>query len=216
MQFSLDSSTALFLYWIVLFMPFMAWASYRKIKSGATLSPKVERFRMAVALLIVTGLIGVATARANLIPLSFSADLVSLVLGAAVLTGLLSGVIRGRHRVPAAHRERIRLLYAPATPAELAWSIVGGIAVLWTATNIFRSRRQGTARRSAPVRGRNAELHKNGKFGKCGLSELSEMECDLDDIFAVNQTPVMGDAARKKNAGVREAVSANILRSRKD
>jgi membrane protease YdiL (CAAX protease family) len=139
MQFSLDSSTALFLYWIVLFMPLMAWASYRKIKSGTPLSPKVERFRMAVAILIVTGLIGVATARANLIPLSFSADLASLVLGVAVLTGLLAGIARGRHRVPAAHRERIRLLYAPATPAEFSWSIVGGIAAGITEEIAYRA-----------------------------------------------------------------------------
>lgn len=108
-------------------MPWAAWMSYRKIKSGRPLAPKVKRFRAAIALLLLTGLISFNAAKTNAVELPFHIEYWSLLYGAVVIVALVNAVTRGRHRQPPGHRERIRLLYAPTSGVELAWSMVGGI-----------------------------------------------------------------------------------------
>lgn len=128
MPVKFDFPTLLFLYWVALFMPFMAWVSLRKIKSGSPIAPKTERFRIAVALLIVTGLVAMATADSNAVRVPLQYDSVSMLFAVAIVIGLLSGVVRGRHRQPPEHRERIRMLYAPSSTREYCWAVAGGIA----------------------------------------------------------------------------------------
>jgi membrane protease YdiL (CAAX protease family) len=123
----LDLPTLLFLYWMVLFMPFMAWVSYRKVKAGQPLAPKIERFRLGTGLLGVTALMALASAQQHSITISLHADSMSLLFAAAIVTGLLAGVARNRHRQPAAHRERISLLYAPTSLAEFRWAATAGV-----------------------------------------------------------------------------------------
>jgi membrane protease YdiL (CAAX protease family) len=128
MPVHLDFPTLLFLYWVVLFMPLMAWVSYRKVKAGQTLPPKTERFRLGFGLLIVTALMALAAAQQQSISIPLHADCTSLVFAIAILTGLLLGIARNRHKQPAEHRERIRLLYAPANLTEFGWASAAGIA----------------------------------------------------------------------------------------
>ncbi|HWR13672.1 MAG TPA: CPBP family intramembrane glutamic endopeptidase [Terriglobales bacterium] len=124
-----SSATILFLYWVVVFMPFMAWTSYRRLKAGRTLGPKTERFQISVALLVVTALISLEAASVQSIGISFHPDFIGLLLAVSILIGLIAGIVRGRRRNPAPElRERVRLLYAPATPSEYGWSVVGGIS----------------------------------------------------------------------------------------
>jgi len=123
---SFDFATLLFLYWVVLFMPFMAWVSYRKIKRGQPLAPKLERYRISVSLLIVTGLMGLAAAQSRSIAIPLGHDFWTFFTAITCLAGTISGVIRGRKKAPPEHRERLRKLYAPGTPSELAWSFLAG------------------------------------------------------------------------------------------
>jgi membrane protease YdiL (CAAX protease family) len=122
----LNSTTLLFFTWVCLFMPWAAWLSYRKIKSGQPLSPKIKRFQASAVLLTFTGLISYNTAEIEKINLPFHPEFWSLLYGAAFLIALISGISRGRHRGPVEHRERIRLLYAPTTHAELGWTMLAG------------------------------------------------------------------------------------------
>ncbi|HET9698319.1 MAG TPA: CPBP family intramembrane glutamic endopeptidase [Terriglobales bacterium] len=122
----LNSTTLLFFTWVCVFMPWAAWTSYRKIKSGQPLTPKLKRFRMGAILLTFTGLISYNTAEISKIKLSFQPEFWSLLYGGVFLLALIHAVARGQHRVPAEHRERIRLLYAPTTPTELSWSLLNG------------------------------------------------------------------------------------------
>jgi membrane protease YdiL (CAAX protease family) len=121
-----NSTTLLFYAWVCLFMPWAAWTSYRKIKSGEPLSPKLKRFQIGAVLLTFTGLISYNTAEIQKIRISFQPEFWSLLYGAVFLIALINAVARGQHRVPVEHRERIRLLYAPTTSTELSWSLLTG------------------------------------------------------------------------------------------
>jgi membrane protease YdiL (CAAX protease family) len=122
----LNSTTLLFFTWVCVFMPWAAWHSYRKIKAGEALSPKLKRFQVGAILLTFTGLISYNTAEIEKVTLPIQPEFWSLLYGTVFLLALINAVARGQHRVPAEHRERIRLLYSPTNPAELSWSLVTG------------------------------------------------------------------------------------------
>ncbi len=121
-----DGSTIMFLAWIGLFMPVLAWLSYRKVKSGQPLAPKVRRFRVGIAALLLTGVLTIHAAQSNGVALPFQTSPLGIVVAICTTAFLLSAVARGRHRQPPEHRERLRLLYAPTNSVEFAWTIVLG------------------------------------------------------------------------------------------
>jgi membrane protease YdiL (CAAX protease family) len=123
---SIDPATGLFLYWIVILMPVLAWMSYRRLQKSTKLAPKIRRFQLSVTLLILTGVVSIQAAHANDVQISFQGGIWSMIYASLIVTVLLAAIVRGRHRQPAEHRERIRLLYAPTRGAEYAWSIAGG------------------------------------------------------------------------------------------
>jgi membrane protease YdiL (CAAX protease family) len=83
---------------------------------------------MACVLLFLTGAMSWETANANRIPIVLEGNYLGLLLAFSITTGLLFGVIRNRHKAPAEHRERLRLLYSPANAHEYRWAVVGGIS----------------------------------------------------------------------------------------
>jgi membrane protease YdiL (CAAX protease family) len=126
MGITFDTATSIFLVWTCVGMPWLAYLSYRKIKSGVPLPPKIKRFRTMVVLLLVTGWLADNTALSNGVELEFTPTFLGLFFGISVTVGTVIGVVRGRHRQPSAHRERIRKLYAPTNTPEYLWAITGG------------------------------------------------------------------------------------------
>lgn len=125
MGITFDIATSIFLLWICVGMPCLAYLSYRKIKSGVPLPPKIKRFRTAVVLLLLTGWLADNAALSNGVELELAPSLLGLLFGVSVAIGTVIGVARGRHRQPADHRERIRKLYAPTNIPEYLWSLGG-------------------------------------------------------------------------------------------
>lgn len=126
MGITFDLATSIFLLWLCIGMPYLAYVSYRKIKSGVPLPPKVKRFRTMVVLLLLTGWLADSAARSNSVELEFTPTFLGLLFGLSVAVGTVIGVVRGRHRQPTEHRERIRKLYAPTSTPEYLWAIAGG------------------------------------------------------------------------------------------
>ena len=126
MGITFDLATSIFLLWLCIGMPYLAYVSYRKIKSGVPLPPKVKRFRTMVVLLLLTGWLADSAARSNSVELEFTPTFIGLLFGLSVAVGTVIGVARGRRRQPTEHRERIRKLYAPTSTPEYLWAIAGG------------------------------------------------------------------------------------------
>ncbi len=120
-------ATSIFLLWVCLFMPYFAWTTYRKVKSGAPLPSMGRRFQSGILLLLLVGYTADNVSLSNGIELQFHPTLWSLIYGLAIVIGLVVSVVRKRHQWPLEHRERIRKLYAPTNFAEYAWSIGAAI-----------------------------------------------------------------------------------------
>ncbi len=121
-----DFGTSFFLIWLCVGMPLMAYFSYRRVKSGLPLPPKVKRFRTSVFLLLLTGYLAQNAALSNGIELEFTPALLDVLLGFLFTAVLIMGVVRGRHRQPPEHRERIRKLYGPASIPEYLLGLAAG------------------------------------------------------------------------------------------
>jgi len=125
MDISFDSITLLFLLWVVVLHPVLAWRSYRTLVEARIVASKLVRFRYALYAAAIMPLMSLPVIAMNHLHWKFNVSILNSVYGLA-LGGLL--LIAGmRFPLTASDKERIRLLYAPTNYPELFWAIAAGL-----------------------------------------------------------------------------------------
>jgi membrane protease YdiL (CAAX protease family) len=127
MNFQLDSITDLFLAWVLVFLPAMAWRGYRKLRRGESIGPKLYRFRLSFYVILFSTLIALPVAVTNQLSLGLAASYYSVFLGLTFGLLLVASVTRQPGKVNHAQQERIRLLCAPTNTKEWIWAVWIGI-----------------------------------------------------------------------------------------
>ncbi len=113
----LDGFQLFFLQWYVLFIPFLAIASHRRLRGGRPLAPKTRR--LVTGLVIQTLGLALTINAARDLPLSLGvAGGEYMILAAAGVSFLLVAAFRGWAKAPEAHRERVKLLFMAEKPAH--------------------------------------------------------------------------------------------------
>jgi len=127
MRFLSNLPAILFVFYVVLLSPFLAWRKSRKRTSGRPLTSKLRRTRFTVLYLFALTLFAVVAALASHIhiPLRVSIYDVIVIVGVGGCWGYFGA--RGIRRRSQAKMQRTRILYAPTTPQELRWALLSGV-----------------------------------------------------------------------------------------
>jgi membrane protease YdiL (CAAX protease family) len=127
MIFQLDSITDLFLAWVLLLHPAMAWRGYKRLNRRESIGPKIYRFRLTFYAILFATLIALLAAVTNQLSLGLAVSYYSVLLGLIFGVVLVASATRQPRKVDPAQQERIRLLYAPTNTKEWIWAVWIGI-----------------------------------------------------------------------------------------
>ena len=118
MTFHFDDITVMFLVWVLVLHPLVAWRGYRRIARGKPIGSKVYRFRLSLYVIVCSTLIALAVAVTRQLALPWGASASSLTFGLIFSAALVVSVTLQHKKVDPAQQERIRLLYAPTGTTE--------------------------------------------------------------------------------------------------